>query len=330
MDTVETLIMSPPARRLPSDGPDGYAQAWFPICNADDIGPGEMKGIDVMQGKVVAFRDESGTPHVMSAFCPHLGADLSIGDVVDDTIRCAFHHWRYDGTGACVATGGGDRVPPKASVFRFPTVEKFGFIYMFNGPEAWWQMPDFPYPEEELIGFGKIDTTLECQNWIPRCNTPDYQHIAVLHGVTFDKEPEPEDFEWTDINFRYNFKGVTRDGKPMDADVGIWGTCFFYHSSTFNGRWAGIISGGRPLGPERSVHGLRIFLRKADGTDEENEAALAEFWEYAKGVRDEDIPIWNTMRFRQGTLSKSDRPLGRYFELLRNFPRARPVWETEH
>ena len=39
----------------------------------------------------------------IDAFCPHLGAHLGYGGLVEEsTIRCPFHAWRFDGTGACV------------------------------------------------------------------------------------------------------------------------------------------------------------------------------------------------------------------------------------
>jgi hypothetical protein len=38
----------------------------------------------------------------------------------------------------------------------------------------------------------------------------------------------------------------------------------------------------------------------------------------------EDTHIMSTMRFRPGTLTRSDRTLGRYFKFLRAYPRAHP------
>ena len=38
---------------------------------------------------------------VQVAWCPHLGADLSVGQIVDGRLRCAYHHWSFDGSGAC-------------------------------------------------------------------------------------------------------------------------------------------------------------------------------------------------------------------------------------
>ncbi len=100
---------------------------------------------DFLDGRVIVFRGSSGTAQVSSAYCPHLGADLSVGDVQGDTVRCAFHHWQYDRNGVCVKTGIGDPPPPGACLFTFPTAEKHGLIWAFNGEEPLFAIPDFPY-----------------------------------------------------------------------------------------------------------------------------------------------------------------------------------------
>ena len=38
----------------------------------------------------------------------------------------------------------------------------------------------------------------------------------------------------------------------------------------------------------------------------------------------EDSPIWNTIRFRPGALTLSDKALAQYLQHLRVYPRAHP------
>ena len=50
------------------------------------------------------FRDDNGVPHVLDAYCPHLGADLGAGgQVVGECLQCPFHGWEFRGSdGQCV------------------------------------------------------------------------------------------------------------------------------------------------------------------------------------------------------------------------------------
>src|SRR3546814_13725204 len=70
----------------------------------------------------------------LSPYCRHYGADLSDGDMENGClIRCPLHHWKYDASGQCVETAGGERVPTDTTLFKFPTQEKWGLIWAFNG-----------------------------------------------------------------------------------------------------------------------------------------------------------------------------------------------------
>ena len=54
--------------------------------------------------ELAVFRDTSGTAHVVDAYCPHMGASLSVGgQVKGNCIECPFHGWRFRGDdGKCV------------------------------------------------------------------------------------------------------------------------------------------------------------------------------------------------------------------------------------
>ena len=45
------------------------------------------------------WRDRAGDVHVWEDLCIHRGSRLSKGCIVDDTVVCPYHGWRYDGCG---------------------------------------------------------------------------------------------------------------------------------------------------------------------------------------------------------------------------------------
>jgi nitrite reductase/ring-hydroxylating ferredoxin subunit len=311
---------------LPREGENGlFSESWFPICLSREIPAGKILGADFLDGRVVAYRGANGEARVMSAYCAHVGADLSVGDIQGDTIRCAFHHWRYDGNGVCVATKVGDPPPPAACLFKFPACERHGIVFAYNGEHPRFEVPDFPYPDSELMmnvsAFPQITPT---DPWVLSCNTPDMQHIKALHGVTFDQEDPHDSVEWTDHSMLYDFKGRHAKGQPIEYRIGIFGNNIFYQSGTIEGRWFGAMT---PFGLPRPGQ-TRVFAIIAARKDEGDEASTAAFLravtQLEMEVVGEDIPIVNTIHFRPGTLTRSDRTLARFFQYLRDYPRCHP------
>ncbi len=311
---------------LPREGDNGlFSESWFPICLSRDIPPGKILGIDFLDGRVIAYRGATGEVRVMSAYCAHVGADLSVGDIQGDEIRCAFHHWRYNGNGVCVATKVGDPPPPAACLFKFPVCERYGIVFAYNGERPRFEVPNFPYPDSELmLATSVIPDLVPTDPWVLSCNTPDMQHIKALHGVTFEVEDPHDDVEWTDHSMLYDFKGRHANGEPIDYRIGIYGNNIYYQSGTIEGRWFGMMT---PFSLPRPGH-TQVFAvfaaRKNDSDDASTAAFLRAVTELEMKVVGEDIPIVNTIHFRPGTLTRSDRTLARFFQYLREYPRCHP------
>jgi len=314
---------------LPHEGDNGlFSESWFPICLSSEIPAGKILGADFLDGRVVVYRGADGEARVMSAYCSHLGADLAVGDIEDDTIRCAFHHWRYDGSGVCVATKIGDPPPPAACLFKFPVCERYGIIFAYNGEHPRYEIPGFPYPDANLVfNVSAVPGIVPTDPWVLSCNTPDMQHIKALHGVTFEQADPHDSVEWTDHSMLYDFKGRHALGEPIDYRIGIFGNNIYYQSGTIEGRWFGMLT---PFGLPRPGQ-TRVFAVFAACKDEGDEVSTATFLravtELEMKVVGEDIPIVNSIHFRPGTLTRGDRTLARFFQYLREYPRCHPSAE---
>lgn len=72
--------------------------------------------------------------------CPHRFAELSKGRIVEDTVECPYHGWRFNGQGQCTAIPGYLGEMPKYRVPRYNAIEHEGAIFLSAGtPE------DMPY-----------------------------------------------------------------------------------------------------------------------------------------------------------------------------------------
>ncbi len=98
--------------RYPYPVPNG----WFVVAEASDLGPGDVRALHYFDRDLVVYRAADGTPRVLDAHCPHLGAHLAVGGRVEgECLRCPFHGWKFDGeSGRCVEIPYGEitRIPP--------------------------------------------------------------------------------------------------------------------------------------------------------------------------------------------------------------------------
>ena len=83
----------------PLDLPE--ACAWHPVIEAAALA-GEPVAVRLLGHALVAWRDADGEARVWSDRCPHRGAQLSLGQVVDGCLQCPYHGWQFDACGQCV------------------------------------------------------------------------------------------------------------------------------------------------------------------------------------------------------------------------------------
>jgi phenylpropionate dioxygenase-like ring-hydroxylating dioxygenase large terminal subunit len=316
---------------VPAEGENGlFSESWFPICPSREVPPGAVVGKDFLDGRVVVYRGADGVARVLSAYCPHVGADLAVGNVVGNNLRCAFHYWEFNGDGNCERTGIGDPAPRNACLYRFHTREKFGLVWAFNGAEPWWDLPEFPVPESELAIDVRYDApALPVDPWVICANTPDWQHIKVVHHVDFDFTDLYDRIEWTDHSMRYSFAGRMADGAGPEVayNVGIFGTSIFHLHGTMNGQWYAVMTAFGLPRPGVTQNYFVLCVRKGDGSPgDEARIGFAHdsIFRLGKSMTAEDRPILHTIRYAPGVMTRADRALSKYLDMVRRFPRSHP------
>jgi phenylpropionate dioxygenase-like ring-hydroxylating dioxygenase large terminal subunit len=317
-------------RNLPGEGDDGlYSQSWYPICLSTEVPQGKALSKPFLGGKVLVYRGEDGVARVMSGYCLHLGADLGLGTVDGNRIRCPFHKWEYGPDGACVRTGCGDPVPKGASLFQFPSQERWGLVWAFNGEQATWDLPSFRYPDADLYiesgAFGEFNV----DPWVVMCNTPDVQHIELLHGVRMEPVT-PADYRWTEHGFRFDLRGVHWMERVFDWTAGIDGTNIFFQDGPLDGRYFGFMTPMSVMRPQRSMVYYTVAVLRGDDTPAARASAqrwAREVYQLEVDFASQDMEIFTRSRFRQGILTAQDLGLAKFMEYLRAFPRANPAVE---
>ena len=172
---------------------------WHPILPADDLQPGEVQGVRLLDEDLVLWRagDEI---LAWQDLCLHRGTRLSLGSVVEDNfLECAYHGWIYNTQGACerIPAHPGQRPPLKAQVKSYRARVCYGLVWVSLGePSA--AVP--PFPEWDEPGFRK----LLCGPYQVSASGPriienflDVAHFPFVHeGILGVREfPEISDYE---------------------------------------------------------------------------------------------------------------------------------------
>lgn len=311
-------------RKVPKEGDDGiFSECWFALCLDEEITRGKVHGMPFLDGRVIAYRDTSGQVLVRSAYCAHLGTDLSTASMEGDEVVCNFHYWRYGTEGSCTATGVGDRVPPNARLFAFPVQVMYGIVFVFNGSEPLYDLPTFPVSDDKLVYRAmRGGEPLPMDPMVAAAQTPDLAHLSVLHGFDCANDIYA-DIVWRDHSFTTHVDAMIPSKHHFDVDGSIYGTNYFFQSGTIDGRWFGWAS---PMGIPTPGH-TQLFLivaaaRQEGESEEELQKFLDEILAIENEVLSEDLPILEGMHFGPRSLTRADRALSRFFEYLRRYPRS--------
>src|SRR3569623_259450 len=89
-----------------------FARGWHCLGLADDYRDGKPHRLDLFGTRLVAFSSEDGRINILDAWCPHMGADLSLGLVSGNSLICPFHASSWGADGVCDHIPYARRIPP--------------------------------------------------------------------------------------------------------------------------------------------------------------------------------------------------------------------------
>jgi len=107
---------------------------WHAVAFSSDVADGKVLATRLLGEELVIWR-HAGRVQVWKDLCIHRGSRLSKGWVVDGTIACPYHGWRYDCDAKCVLIPAHPDIapPPKARAFAHRVAERYGFIWASLG-----------------------------------------------------------------------------------------------------------------------------------------------------------------------------------------------------
>ncbi|MGA2394328.1 MAG: Rieske 2Fe-2S domain-containing protein [Candidatus Lustribacter sp.] len=187
-------------RRLTQVGPGTpggnlLRRYWMPLCPASEITPEQpLRQIRILGEDLVVYRDGSGRYGLVPEQCPHRGASLAYGFIEEDGIRCPYHGWKFDTSGACVEQPfepHPEKLMKLACRPPYAVQALAGLLWGYMGP-----LPAPLLPRWEMLVSDQGTRSIvvlplhEC-NWLQaQENSVDPVHTYYLHAQTLLRQPE--------------------------------------------------------------------------------------------------------------------------------------------
>lgn len=165
------------------------ADTWFIACQSQALGASPL-GVTVQGRPLVLFRGAEGQVTVLSDRCPHRNVPLSMGRVRNGELECAYHGWRFDGTGSCVAVPGlvdGAVSLKSRCAERWASVEQDGFVWVYTTAGVEPKSSPYVLPYTRDTRYTTVRRRFEVKASVHAVveNTLDVPHTAFLHRGLF-------------------------------------------------------------------------------------------------------------------------------------------------
>ena len=269
-------------------------QFWTPFMPSPDVTvDGPLKRVRLLGEDLIAFRDSNGDVGLLAENCPHRGASLFFGRNEECGLRCNYHGWKFDVTGACLDMPNEpteSNFKDKVRAIAYPVRDVNGMLWAYMGPRE--TPPPFPAFEINTLPAENVfppHIMVEECNWVQGLEGDlDSSHVFFIHGRlqevatpppgemmggwTYDLAPTLE-VVGTDYGVVYSAK---RQFKPDSTDVYHRITQYVYPYFTMIAAGSPNMVSARAWVPIDDEYHMLISIRaKLDGPVTEQERAQA-------------------------------------------------------
>jgi phenylpropionate dioxygenase-like ring-hydroxylating dioxygenase large terminal subunit len=213
---------------------------------------------------------------VIDQYCPHRGANLWLGRNEECGIRCVYHGWKYDVTGACVdmpSVPEHQQFKDKVHAKAYKVAERNGLIWVYMGDPA--EMPALPSVEVTLLPESEVYMAFvqrECNFMQAMEGDIDTSHFGFLHVGALKPEDVAEngpiyhtvlerapEYHVADTPWGTTYGVYRRSGKP---DMTYWRFANFmfpFWTQTPQGDFPGFVH-SRAWVPMDDTHTMFIHM----------------------------------------------------------------------
>jgi phenylpropionate dioxygenase-like ring-hydroxylating dioxygenase large terminal subunit len=168
-----------------------FRRFWYPTLELGEFSA-EPRAFTLLGENIVLWRQADGSPAALQDRCPHRRAKLSVDSVVvDGTLQCGYHGWRFGGDGRCL------RVPqmpelepgPRYNAKRFNCQARYGYAWVCLEDDPLQGIPFIPHSDDPA--YRQIFEY--AQDWDANMlviaeNALDLTHVSYVHRRTLGND----------------------------------------------------------------------------------------------------------------------------------------------
>ncbi len=165
---------------------------WVPVLQSDEIAEadGPQVRVKIMGEKLLAFRDTSDQPGLISEFCSHRGVSLFFGRNEEGGIRCAYHGLKFNRLGQCLEVPSAPQACAHMGITGYPCIERAGIVWAYMGPKDQQPAP----PDLEWCGLPSSHVFIskrlqQCNHLQAMEGGIDTAHVSYVHRYEVDADP---------------------------------------------------------------------------------------------------------------------------------------------
>jgi vanillate monooxygenase len=293
--------------------------AWYVACTPAEIDEKPLGRI-VCGERIVFYRGPDCKPAALEDWCPHRGAPLSLGRVIEGKLVCGYHGLEMGCDGKTIAMPG-QRVRGFPPIRTYPVIEKHGFVWVWPGDAARAseaQLPQLHWADHPEWAYGGGLYHIAADYRLMIDNLMDLTHETYVHATSIgqpeiDETPCKTAVEGDSAITSRFMNGIQAPpfwkmamrahGLPDDHAVDRWQICRFSPPSHVMIE-VGVALAGH--GGYEAPKDKKVYSIVVDFITPESETSMWYFWGMARNFRPDDRALTAQIRDGQGKIFAED------------------------